>query len=158
MIKYPHGVRNYKLNTPFQRSDTRKFIRGSYGKFAHSLVEKDASCNHMLNALTSKIKKEMRKVCKLDHYSILKDDIEGVKHFSWETVWLELQRDVPTLVTFLTKLLSRPNKPLISFIISQILKLRLPCMALVQWAISVLLYGNGASKQVYLYWHDILYV
>ena len=85
----------------------------------------------MLNALTSKIKKQIRKVCKLDYYSILKDDIEGVKHFSWETVWLELQRDVPTLVTFLMKLLSRPNKPLISFIISQILKLHLPCMALV---------------------------
>ena len=98
MIKYPHGVRNYKLNTPFRRSGTRQFIRGNYGKFAHSLVEKDALCNHMLNALSSKIKKEMRKVCKLDHYSILKDDIEGVKHFSWETVWLELQRDVPTLV------------------------------------------------------------
>ena len=51
----------------------------------------------MLKALTSKIKKEIKKVCKLDHNSIMRDDIEGVKQFSWETVWLKLQRNVPTL-------------------------------------------------------------
>ena len=50
----------------------------------------------MLKALTSKIKKETKKVCKLDNNFILQDDIEGVKQFSWETVWLKLQRNVPT--------------------------------------------------------------
>lgn len=95
----------------------------------------------------------MKKICKLDHNSILRDDIEGVKHFSWETIWLELERHVPTLLALIKKLLSRPNKPLTCFIISQILKQRLPCMGLVQRAISVLLYGNGASKQVLLQWY-----
>ena len=134
MIKYPiaNGIRNYKLNTPFRRCGTRRFIRGHYGKLARSLAEKDTSCFHMLNALTSKMKKEIKNICQLDHNSILRDDIEGIKHFSWETICLELERHVPTLVALMKKLLCRPNKPLTCFIISQILKQRLPCMGLVQ--------------------------
>ena len=112
----------------------------------------------MLKALTSKIKKEIKKVCKLDHNCILRDGIEGVKQFSWETVWLELQRNVPTLCSLLAKLLYQPSKPLICFIISQIIKQHLPCMALVQREISILLYGNGTSKQVIVFmWHIVWY-
>ena len=40
------------------------------------------------------------------------------------------------------------NKPLICFIMSQLLKQRYPKMAVVQRAISVAMYGNGTSKQV----------
>ena len=50
----------------------------------------------MLNALTPKVKKEIKNICKLDYNSILWNDIEGVKQFSWETIWLELERHVPT--------------------------------------------------------------
>ena len=77
----------------------------------------------MLKALISKIKKEIKKVCKLDHNSILWDDIEGVKQFSWETVWLKLQRNVPTLYSLRAKLLYQPSKPLIYFMISQMFTL-----------------------------------
>ena len=117
----------------------------------------------MLRALISNTKKEIKKVCKLDHNSILWDGIEGVKQFSWETVWLELQRNIPTLYSLRAKLLYQPSKPLIYFMISQILKQHLPYMALVKWAISILLHGNGTSKQVIVfmshiawYWHTYI--
>ena len=39
--------------------------------------------------------------------SILRDTNEAVKRFSWETVMLELQKNVPTLIKFLQLLV--PN-------------------------------------------------
>ena len=41
---------------------------------------------------------------------ILKDGNEAVKFFSWETVWLELLNDMPTLINLLGYLISDPNK------------------------------------------------
>ena len=137
------------MNTPFRRHGTKRFIRGHYSKLSVSLIENSKSCQHLLNALAAKVKKEMKELCNLENNSILRDDIEAVKHFSWETVWLELKRSTPTLASLLTKLWYRqPNKLLTCFIISLFLKQRLRNMSLVQHAISVLLYGNGASKQV----------
>ena len=82
------------------------------------------------------------------HNSLLRDTNEAVRQFSWETVWLEMMRDVPTLTKFFMKLIPKIGKPLLCFLISVILKQRSPKLCLVQRAISVLLYGNGASKQV----------
>ena len=85
-----------------------------------------------------------------DHGSILRDTNEAVKRFSWETVILELQQNVPTLIKFLQLLVPRPleRKPLISFIASLLLKTRHQ-LCLVQRAVSVMLYGNGVGKQVH---------
>ena len=86
----------------------------------------------------------------LDRCSLLRDDVEAVKNFSWETVWGEMTRDLPTFVFLLQRLIKHPadHKPLICLIISMILKQRSPKVSLVQRAISVFLYGNGTSKVV----------
>ena len=96
----------------------------------------------------------------MSHDSILRDNIEAVNHFSWETVWLELLANVPILMQILSALIPNPqdDKPLLCLIASMLLKRRLPKMGLVQRAISLLLYGNGTSKQVCYNRSVLLYI
>lgn len=47
--------------------------------------------------IANRIKSEIKDINSDSHDSILKDTIEAVKHFSWETVMLELSHKVPTL-------------------------------------------------------------
>ena len=42
--------------------------------------------------------------------SCLRDTLEAVKHFSWETVWLELLKKMPTLMSLLTNLVPRATE------------------------------------------------
>jgi L1 cell adhesion molecule like protein len=102
----------------------------------------------LIQEMACQIKKEMKHVCSESHDSILRDSVDGVKQFSWETVWVELQRNIPTLITLLEELVSN-DRPLLCLIVSMLLKKRYPKMGLVQRAISILLYGNGTNAQVY---------
>ena len=76
----------------------------------------------------------------MNHNSILRDSHEAVKNFSWETIWLELQLKLPTMVNLLEQLLPNSTKQIMCFILCVILKRRLPHMALMQCAISIMLY------------------
>ncbi len=84
------------------------------------------------------------------HDSILRDRIEAVKQFSWETVYLEYCKMIPTLIFFLESFIPnlKSKKIFICFVASLLLKCRHQRMGLVQRAISVMLYGNGSTKQV----------
>ena len=91
----------------------------------------------------------MTEICSTDHhYSILRDSYEAVKRFSWESIWLEYQAKVPTLLALLTGLLPKAEKSFIAFVVSLLLKRRYKHMSLVQRVISLVLYGNAAKKQV----------
>ena len=114
------------------------------------LVRNDVTFEHVLYSVVKNIKTESKHIGSLDHNSILRDTKEGVRRFSWETAWLELNKNVLTLTKFLIKFLPKVGKPLLCFFVSLILKHRSPKLCLVQRAISVLLYGNGSSKEVRL--------
>ncbi len=96
------------------------------------------------------IREEMKLLPSVKHDSILRDNVEAVKCFSWETVWLELQQTLPTLMSLLKLLVKKSEqcKPLLCLLVSMIVKKSSPKICLVQRAISVLLYGNGSSKEV----------
>lgn len=115
-----------------------------------AISAKPASTRAAILGMSKLILKEIKQLCALERCSLLRDDVEAVKNFSWETVWGELTKDVPTLVALLQGLIKHPedHKPLICLIISMILKQRSPKVSLVQRAVSVLLYGNGTSKVV----------
>ena len=70
------------------------------------------------------INKELQGICSLNHDSILRDDFEAVKQFSWETVWIELTNNMPTLMAILTGLVPNAcdNKPFLCFVASMLLK------------------------------------
>ncbi len=117
---------------------------------ASSIVNSPRLSQPVIVNLSLKIKKEMKAISSDAHDSILRDTIEAVKHFSWQTVWLELTQKIPTLMSLLSHLIPKPDehKPLLCFLASQILKSRHQRMGLVQRAVSIMMYGNGTAKQV----------
>ena len=80
-----------------------------------------------ITTLARAIKEEIHVLCSSED-TILRD-IEAVKQFNWETLWAELQEQVPTLMTLFVELLGAPeqNKQLICLLTSMILKKKYPC-------------------------------
>ena len=147
-IPYPSGTKHYKIETPTRKRLIKKYTKRTYPSALSYLAKNQATSKYLLNGVVRNIKGELKLLASVEHNSLLRDTNEAVRRFSWETIWVELMRDVPTLASFFMKLTPKIGKPLLCFIISIILKHRSPKLCLVQRAISVLLYGNGVSKQV----------
>lgn len=149
-MSYPSGTQRFKIKTPSRKMCVKRLTRKSYASMASTLVNSPRMCGSVIRKLATKIKAEMKSISSNDHDSILRDTIEAVKHFHWDTVMLELLKKVPTLMNLLKQLVNRPaeKKPLLCFIASQLLKSRHQHMGLVQRAVSIMMYGNGTSKQV----------
>lgn len=150
-ISYSSGSKSYKIATPWRKKVIKRIARRSYPSMTTAVVESETSCMSAVHSLSFKMKQEMSALCSLKCDSILRDNIEAVKHFSWMTIWLELEENVPTLMCLLKSLIKRPeeNKPLLCFLASAILKQCSPKLGLIQRAISIVLYGNGTNKEVW---------
>lgn len=114
------------------------------------MVNSPTMCTSIIKKLATKIRAEMKSISSDANASVLKETVEAVKNFSWDTVILELLRKVPTLMSLLKQLVNKPaeKKPLLCLLASQLLKSRHQHMGLVQRAVSIMLYGNGSAKQV----------
>jgi len=147
-MKFKSGIKWTELNTPVRRRTVKQVVYQRYRSVASTLIKNNTALESMLMGLGRKIRAERRKLCSLDHNSVLRNTSEAVKHFSWKVVLEELQSNMPTLVKFLKRMFSQCSSPILCMVVSQLLKFVSSKMALVQRAISVLIYGNGASKQV----------
>lgn len=88
-------------------------------------------------------------MCSLSHDSNLRDSHEGIKRFSWDTVWTELKAEAPTLMSLLALILKNPNnKPVLCLIACMILKQFNHHLSLIQRVISILFYSSGTPKKV----------
>ncbi len=63
--------------------------------------EGPATSDRILLEVARKIKSEMKFMGSVDNDSILRDSIQALKQFSWDTVYLELEANIPTLVKLL---------------------------------------------------------
>ena len=151
-IAYPSGDRQFKIVSPWRKKNIKRLTRKSYPSFTSSVTASSHTSNLILLQVARLIKHEIKSICSNNHCSIIRDAHEGVKHFHWDTVWLELVEKMPNLMKLLHALVhgrnDHSNKMLVCLIACMLLKKRVPQMALVQRAISVLLYGNSCSKQV----------
>jgi hypothetical protein len=151
-ISYPSGNRQFNIISPWRKKNIKRLTRRSYNSFASSVAASSHTSTLILRQVARSIKHEIKAICSVNHSSIIRDAHEGVKFFHWDTVWLELVRNMPTLMKLLHALVhgkkDHSNKILVCLIASMLLKKRVPQMALVQRTISVLLYGNSCSKQV----------
>jgi len=75
---------------------------------------------------------------------------EALKHFNWETVMLELLEAATNASDTAKQIVPQPaeQRPLLCLVASKLLKSRHQQLCLVQRAVSLMLYGNGSSKQV----------
>lgn len=114
---------------------------------ASTVVNSPTLLKSVISQLANKIKSEMTVISSDAHDLILKDSVEAMKVFSWETVSLELVQKVATLMSLLSQIVPNVprNKCLMSFLASQILKSRHQHPCLVQCALSVIWYSNGTN-------------
>ena len=140
----------FHVHTPTRKQSIKRLTRRSYKSLASTVVNSPSTSKSIMTEICRKIKVEMKDLSSDKHDSILRDTVEAVKHFHWETVMLELERKVPTLLTLLKHIVPQPaeQRPLICLVVSQLLKSRHRRMGLVQRAVSIMLYGNSSSKQV----------
>ena len=146
-MQYPSGVKHFDL-TPQRKKTVISYTKRHYKAAANRIVNSRATSQHVITSLTQQMRKEINEICSTDHHSILRDSYEAMKKFSWESIWLEYQAKVPTLLALLTGLLPKAEKRFIAFVVSLLLKRRCKHMSLVQRVISLVLYGNAAKKQV----------
>ena len=140
----------YNIKTPTRKQHIKKLTRRSYTSFASSLLKSDVTTNKVLVELARKMKREMKSFSSDKFDSILRDKYDALHQFSWESIFLEMSKGLPTLVTLLVQIIPKPssNKQLVCMVASQLLKARHRNMCLIQRAISIMLYGNGTKKQV----------
>ena len=150
----PSGKQNYNITTHWRQKSIARLARKSFRSFSSSVTSSSTTSGAILRQISSTIKKEMKFISSDDHNSLLRDSNDGIKHFKWDRLFGELSHYMPTCVSLLLSLISGKDDSrtvmLVCVIISMLLKKRLPKMGLLQRAISVLLYGNGCSRQVCL--------
>ena len=149
-VGYPSGEKTIDVTSPWGRKNVKRIVRKNYASLSSCLVSSPRTSDHVISNICQTIHKETKRICSISHDSILRDTHEAVKSFSWQTVFLELKNNMPTLMKISGALIPdhKSNKSVICLIACMILKKRLGKMSLVQRAISILLYSNGCSKQV----------
>ena len=147
-VTYQSGTRKvFKINTP-----NRKRGKVDTGKL-QIYDSNDAVSSRKFSFIIEMGRKIIREIHILssDEYdSFLRSPIEALNNFSWDKVMTELSKALPTPITLLQFLIpnAADKKPFVCFVASLLLKCRHQRMSLIQRAISVLLNGNGSTKQV----------
>ena len=129
--------------------------RGNRRSIARAAVDNLTLRPELVSAMCQAVGAEMKGVCSDSHDSILRmKNKTALEHFSWETVWCELEQKAPTLMAFLvglappSKRQSEHIKPALSLCASILLKLRNDKINLVQSVISLVMKAGHATKSV----------
>ena len=132
------------MTTPIHKQGIKRLARKNYKSLATMMLESSDSLKSTVTGMGTEFWLQLSSD---SHDSIIRDDVESVKMFHWETVMIEYKKIIPTLIMLIECLVDKleESKPFICFVAS---KSRHQRMGLVQRAISIMLYGNGCTKQV----------
>ena len=145
-VSYKDKDLRNNIKNPTRKQQIRKLAQKSYTTLASAMVKSDKTSNEVIVELSRKIKCEMKHLYSSQRRNRRLDSVH-----SWESVFMEMGKGLPTLIKFLSHLIPRPkdNIPLVYMIASQLVKGRHERMSLVQRTISTMFYGHGMKKQVY---------
>jgi len=76
---------------------SRSVGKRSYCSMATTGMPSEATSSAVISSITKQILWEIKKLSSLEHHSLLRDDIEAVKNFSWETVWGVLEDNLSNI-------------------------------------------------------------
>ena len=152
-IKWPSKERNHIIHTPWRRKCIKQLTRKNFRSFSGTVLSSSQTSDLIIKQLASRLRSEMKEISSENHSFILRDSHDGIRFFKWDRLFCELSTMMPTLIKLLLALVCDKSNTkriiLVCFIASILLKKRLGKMALLQRAVSVLLYGNGCTKQVF---------
>lgn len=162
-ISWPSGTHKFNIDTPWRKATITRLARRNMQSFSSTIANESVTAGPVLNQFAANIRKEMKLICSDEHNSIIRNATDGNKIFKWDHLFSELSSCMPAFVSLLLSIIPKGKNDerrimLVCVIISMILKWRFPKISLLQRAISVLLYGNGCSKQVNINNMSILYV
>ena len=105
---------------------------------------------------------EFKSLCADSFPSILRDTTDvALKHFSWESLWMEILQKAPMFVSVLESCLPAKTKldrrPVICMCAAMLAKYRNPKMCHVQAAVSLLLHAGHAGTQVGIHTYTCTY-
>ncbi|XP_062521158.1 uncharacterized protein LOC134196093 [Corticium candelabrum] len=150
-VQYRRGSKIFKLRTPRRRRAVKQCVRKSLSAMSSFMLQSRKGAGAAMSSLKNMIEREVKGLRKLNKSTMFLGGKESLTDFCWDNVWLELHRYAPTLMDVLSVLVLDPtdNKPMVCLVAAMVLKQRYKHFSIVQRAISLLLYGNGTSKQVY---------
>ena len=140
------GNKKYKIDTPIRKVAVKKYTRKSYPSFCKAIVQSEPK--NMVHAVSKEIQQELSQMCSTKQNSVLMTDGENIRSFSWNTVWLELQQQMPIFSSLLNAVESKGNQILQCVIACVILKNKYQKLSLLQKIISTFFYANAVPKQV----------
>lgn len=82
--------------------------------------------SEVIEALASKIKKELTHIYSDKHNSLLRGYGPSIKNFSWNSIWAEVEQNTPCLLKLLSAIILGGKKILKSTITCMILKKSTP--------------------------------
>ena len=123
----------FPIKTPTRKAGIKQYTRHRYQAVAATAVKSAPTSDKVMREVARKIKKEMHDIATSKHDSILRDTVEAVKHFSWDTVTIELQMKTPILMQLLRSLVRNPakSKLFIASVACQLLKDNHPKLGLI---------------------------
>ena len=77
----------------------KRIVRRKYTAFALSVVCSDVTCSQIITEVVRRVKQELKNFISDTTASLL---TEALKRFSWKTVHLEMRRNIPTLMSWLS--------------------------------------------------------
>ena len=130
--------------------------RGNRRSIAKAAVGNMTLRPELLTEMCGTVRAEMKSVSSDSHDSILRLKTKtALEHFTWETVWIELQQNAPTPMSLLvgltpaSKYKSKGIRPALCWCASILLKLRNDKVNLVQSVISLVLKaGHACLKEL----------
>ena len=106
-ITYPAGKRAYIVKTPARKKSIKQLARRSYKAFCGTITSQSITSRKVVMEISRNIKMEMKKMSSNACDSLLNDTFEAVKHFHWNTVWLECEKELPTLMLLLKNIIPK---------------------------------------------------
>ena len=140
---------------------TRKYIAKSlFHRSKHAFVSNCFKNNEVSKTIIDKvgeiIQREVATMCSLKVNSVLRLPLHSYEAFSWNSLCTEMKTHAPVLFQLLLSATSSkrrrnsgPPEIIISAVVAIICKQRCNSMSLLQKLLSICLYANHTSKQVY---------
>ena len=83
-MDYKAGERKYSVRTPSRKSAIKHLTRKSYKSLVDDILDSPVKRRALKTQLVLRIRREMQDLSSHEHDSVLRDNVETVKKFSWE--------------------------------------------------------------------------
>ena len=144
---YEAQSRVYEIETPVRRHNVKRLVHKSYPSLIGSLVGNPAYRRLVVLELARTIKREIRAYTSAKHKV---KNPKAVASWSWQELLRDLTQHAPMMMSILSGIVRKPSEStrLLCTLASMLMKRWSNTNSLLQQAVSVLLYGNGATKSV----------